>query len=64
MSKKIFTLINKLKNEINKIVWPNAKETLYTTLMICVITITVSLLLWGIDNILFYITSLIINFRF
>ncbi|HMI77006.1 MAG TPA: preprotein translocase subunit SecE, partial [Buchnera sp. (in: enterobacteria)] len=51
------------KNEIKKIIWPNQKETFYTTFIVVIATICMSLILWGLDNILFRLVSFITHLR-
>ncbi|QIQ41665.1 MAG: preprotein translocase subunit SecE [Buchnera aphidicola (Microlophium carnosum)] len=52
------------KKEMQKIIWPKYNETLYTTLIVIVITIFMSLLLWGVDSIIFHLIAFIISLRF
>jgi len=61
--KKIVLLIIESKNEIKKIIWPSKTETLYTTLIVSIATMIISLLIWGLDNILFHLVSFITNLR-
>ena len=61
--KFILSYINTLKNEMQKIIWPKYKETLYTTLIIIFVTIFMSLLLWGLDNIIFRLIAFVISLR-
>ncbi|AYN24460.1 preprotein translocase subunit SecE [Buchnera aphidicola] len=62
--KKIFLYIKASKNEMKKITWPQYKETLYTTFIIISVTIVISLLLWGLDSIIFRLIAFIISLRF
>ncbi|QFQ32789.1 preprotein translocase subunit SecE [Buchnera aphidicola (Aphis fabae)] len=61
--KSILLYVNASKSEMKKIIWPKYKETLYTTLIIIFVTIFMSLLLWGLDNIIFRLIAFIINLR-
>ncbi|WP_343154291.1 preprotein translocase subunit SecE [Buchnera aphidicola (Aphis aurantii)] len=61
--KIILLYINSSKNEIQKIMWPKYKETLYTTVIIILVTIFMSLLLWGLDNIIFRLIAFVIGLR-
>ena len=61
--KKLLFLITESKHEIKKIIWPSKKETLYTTFIVSIVTVIISLLIWGIDNILFHLVSFITNLR-
>lgn len=62
--KKFFLYINASKNEMKKIIWPQYKETLYTTFVIISVTTILSLILWGIDSIIFRLIAFIISLRF
>ncbi|CAL4318175.1 Protein translocase subunit SecE [Buchnera aphidicola (Eriosoma grossulariae)] len=59
----VLDLINESKIELKKIIWPNYKETLYTTLIVSIVTTIMSLILWILDRFLFYLVSLITNIR-
>jgi preprotein translocase subunit SecE len=63
-AKKFFLYINASKNEIKKMIFPQYKETLYTTLVIISVTVLMSLLLWGVDSIIFRFITFIISLRF
>ena len=45
--------------EIRKVVWPNRQETMQATLMVLAAVVIMSLLLWFIDMVLFYIINFI-----
>ncbi|QCI23617.1 preprotein translocase subunit SecE [Buchnera aphidicola (Macrosiphoniella sanborni)] len=62
--KYILSSIIMSKQEMNKIIWPGYKETLYTTLIIISVTVLISLLLWFIDSIIFHVIAFIISIRF
>ncbi|AWH90714.1 preprotein translocase subunit SecE [Buchnera aphidicola (Melanaphis sacchari)] len=62
--KNILTYINASKNEMKKIIWPQYKETLHTTCIIIFIAVIMSLLVWGIDSIIFRLITFLINLRF
>ncbi|XBC42336.1 MAG: preprotein translocase subunit SecE [Buchnera aphidicola (Meitanaphis elongallis)] len=61
--KKMFRLIYEAKEEIKIITWPNLKETFYTTVIVIVTAFIISLILWGLDNILVRFISSIISLR-
>ncbi|QCI16886.1 preprotein translocase subunit SecE [Buchnera aphidicola (Aphis helianthi)] len=61
--KAILAYINASKSEMQKIIWPKYKETLYTTFIIIFVTIFMSLLLWGLDSIIFRLIAFIISLR-
>lgn len=62
--KYMLLYIYTIKHEMQKIVWPQYKETLYTTFIVISVTILMSLLLWGLDNIIFRLIAFIISLRF
>ncbi|QCI24159.1 preprotein translocase subunit SecE [Buchnera aphidicola (Muscaphis stroyani)] len=62
--KNIYSYINASKMEIQKIIWPEYKETLYTTCAIIFVTILISILLWSLDSIIFRLIAFIIRLRF
>ncbi|WP_343152822.1 preprotein translocase subunit SecE [Buchnera aphidicola] len=61
--KKLSFLIKEATIEIRKIVKPTKKEAFYTTLVIVLVTFLTSIIIWGLDNILFYIISIITKMR-
>ncbi|XBC37712.1 MAG: preprotein translocase subunit SecE [Buchnera aphidicola (Meitanaphis microgallis)] len=61
--KRMFRLIHEAKEEIKIITWPNLKETFYTTVIVIVTAFIISLILWGLDNILVRFISSIISLR-
>ena len=62
--KKILTFIREAKTEIRKVIWPTRQETLYTTFIVVVITVIMSMILWGLDTVLVHLVSFIIRLRF
>ncbi|WWP01655.1 MAG: preprotein translocase subunit SecE [Candidatus Dasytiphilus stammeri] len=62
--KLILRFFQEAKNEIFKINWPTSQETLHTTLIVTAVTAVISLILWGLDSILFHLVSLITSLRF
>ncbi|WP_343183118.1 preprotein translocase subunit SecE [Buchnera aphidicola (Neophyllaphis podocarpi)] len=63
LGKKIVIFIKKTKKEVNNIIWPKFQETLYTTLIVIFVTIITSIILWGLDNLLFSLISFITELR-
>ncbi|WWO97869.1 MAG: preprotein translocase subunit SecE [Candidatus Dasytiphilus stammeri] len=61
--KLILRFFHEAKNEIYKISWPTSQETLHTTLIVTAVTAVISLILWGLDSILFHLVSLITSLR-
>ncbi len=62
--KDIFLYIKMSQKEVQKIIWPKYKETLYTTLIVIFVTILISFLLWCLDSIIFRLIAFIISLRF
>ncbi|QCI25281.1 preprotein translocase subunit SecE [Buchnera aphidicola (Sitobion avenae)] len=62
--KKILSYIIVSKKEMQKIIWPKYKETLYTTFIVISVTILISLILWSVDSIIFRLIAFIISLRF
>jgi len=61
--KKIFILAKEATYEVKSITWPNLKETLHITCIVIIATILLSLILWGLDNILIFLISLFTSIR-
>jgi len=47
--------------EIRKVVWPSRQETTQTTLIVLAAVLFMGLVLWGIDTLLGWLISLIVN---
>lgn len=47
------------RTEIRKVVWPTRQEAIQTTGIVLVATVIMSLLLWGLDSVLFWVVGLI-----
>ncbi|MBK4775551.1 preprotein translocase subunit SecE [Candidatus Pantoea edessiphila] len=62
--KDILVFIRESKAELKKVVWPTYRETFRITLIVIVITTLMSLLLWGLDNIIVHLVSFITSLRF
>lgn len=62
--KALISFVREATSEFKKVIWPTYQETLYTTLMIVMMTVLISLILWGLDNILIYFISFCTNLRF
>lgn len=66
-TKKVRYLLSYLsisKKEMQKIIWPKYQDTFYTTFIVISIAITISLILWGLDSIIFRLITFIISLRF
>ncbi|CUR53817.1 Protein translocase subunit SecE [Serratia symbiotica] len=62
--KIIILFAHEARIEIRKVIWPTYQETLYTTFIVAIVTVIMSLILWGLDGILVRIISFITNLRF
>jgi preprotein translocase subunit SecE len=51
------------RTEIRKVVWPTRQEALQTTGIVLVATLIMSLLLWGLDSVLFWVVGLITGLK-
>jgi len=49
--------VREARTEVRKVVWPSRKETLQTAAMVIVMVIILSLFLWMIDSILFWLVG-------
>ncbi|WMQ74120.1 MAG: Protein translocase subunit SecE [Sodalis sp.] len=47
------------RTEVRKVIWPTRQETLHTTLIVAAVSGVMSLILWGLDNILVRVVSFI-----
>ncbi|WP_019030117.1 preprotein translocase subunit SecE [Colwellia piezophila] len=47
------------RTEVRKVVWPTRQEATQTTGIVLVVTLLMSLLLWGLDSVLFWLVSLV-----
>ncbi|QJC29619.1 preprotein translocase subunit SecE [Enterobacteriaceae endosymbiont of Plateumaris pusilla] len=61
--KKIFLFIRESRIETRKVIWPTYKETLHITSIVIIITLIISIIIWGLDNILIYLISFLTNMR-
>jgi len=51
------------RTEIRKVVWPTRQEAVQTTGIVLVVTLLMSLLLWGLDSALFWVVGLITGMK-
>jgi preprotein translocase subunit SecE len=52
--KTLFAFVRGSNIELRRVVWPNRKETLQTTLVIMVVVVVLALMLWGVDGVLLW----------
>jgi len=51
------------RTEVRKVVWPTRQEAIQTTGIVLVVTLLMSLLLWGLDSVLFWAVGLITGMK-
>ncbi|AKC60708.1 preprotein translocase subunit SecE [Blochmannia endosymbiont of Camponotus (Colobopsis) obliquus] len=56
--KMLLLFIRSSKVELFQVIWPTKRETCQATLVVAVVTVLMSLILWGLDSILVQIISL------
>ncbi len=54
-------LAKEARTEIRKVVWPTRQETTQTTLVVVAVVLVMSLLLWGLDSLLGWLVSMIVE---
>jgi preprotein translocase subunit SecE len=59
----IQNIFKEINYEIKNITWPSKQETLYTTFIIILISLLISIILWCLDNIIFYLISFITSIK-
>ncbi len=52
--KALFAFVRGSNVELRRVVWPNRKETLQTTLVILIVVLVLAVLLWGVDGLLLW----------
>jgi preprotein translocase subunit SecE len=52
--KTLFAFVRSSNTELRRVVWPNRKETLQTTLVIMVVVLVLAVMLWGVDGLLLW----------
>jgi preprotein translocase subunit SecE len=53
------TFAKESRTEVRKVVWPTRQEAVQTTGIVLVATLIMSLLLWGLDSVLFWVVGFI-----
>ncbi|UAJ64955.1 preprotein translocase subunit SecE [Candidatus Schneideria nysicola] len=61
--KMIRLFFREARIEARKVVWPTYQETFYTTLIVSIVTIIMSLIIWILDSILVKIISFVTRLR-
>ncbi len=57
------TFAKESKTEIRKVVWPTRQEAIQTTGIVLFATLIMSIILWGLDSVLFWVVGLITSFK-
>jgi preprotein translocase subunit SecE len=57
------TFAKESRTEVRKVVWPTRQEAIQTTGIVLVVTLLMSLLLWGLDSVLFWLVGLVTGMK-
>lgn len=57
----ILLFLKEVKEELNKVSWPNRDQTIRYTALVVIVTVTVGLFLGGLDYILTSITTILVQ---
>ncbi|ADV33943.1 preprotein translocase, SecE subunit [Candidatus Blochmanniella vafra str. BVAF] len=57
IGKLLIIFLKESSIELRKVVWPTYQDSLNTTLIVVVVTVIVSLVLWGLDTVLLHVIS-------
>jgi len=57
------TFAKESKTEIRKVVWPTRQEAIQTTAIVLVATFIMSIIMWGLDSILFTVVGFITGLK-
>ena len=57
LGKRAWIFSKEARAELRKVFWPTRQETVQTTMLVVVMAIFASLVLWGIDSLLLWIVS-------
>ncbi|NMP17089.1 MULTISPECIES: preprotein translocase subunit SecE [unclassified Thalassotalea] len=61
--RNFFTFAKESRTEVRKVVWPTKQESMQTTGIVIVATLVMSLILWGLDSLLYEIVSFITSLQ-
>lgn len=45
----LFVFLKEARSELRKVIWPNRKDTISYTLVVCVAVVLSTLFIWGVD---------------
>jgi len=51
------------RTEVRKVVWPTRQEAIQTTAIVLVVTAIMSVLLWGLDSVLFWVVGFVTGLK-
>lgn len=57
------TFLKEAKTEMRKVVWPTRQEAIQTTGIVLVATLIMSIILWGLDSVLFWVVGFITGLK-
>jgi len=61
--RKTVAFAKESRTEVRKVVWPTRQEATQTTGIVLVVTLLMSLLLWGLDSVLFWLVGLVTGMK-
>ncbi len=54
--------VREVRQEMNKVTWPNAKETRTSTIMVLILVMIAAVFFWAVDYIIFTVVHAILGF--
>ncbi|WP_448566063.1 preprotein translocase subunit SecE [Thalassotalea ganghwensis] len=61
--KEAISFAKESRTEVRKVVWPTRQEAIQTTGIVLLATLIMSLILWGLDSILFELVGFVTGFK-
>lgn len=55
---KLVEFFSGARTEVRRVVWPTRQETVQATLLVMAAVVVMSIVLWGVDSLLFYLMAL------
>ena len=59
--RSVWDFMRDSRTEVRKVVWPTRQETLQTTLIIMAVVALMALVMWGLDSLLGFLVSLLLE---
>jgi preprotein translocase subunit SecE len=56
---KVIEFFSEARAEVRRVVWPTREETVQATLLVMAAVVIMSIVLWGVDTLLFHLMALI-----